>query len=189
MTTPNGRGRPTKYNDAYANMAKQLCLLCHSLGEIETVDKLAEFFEVGDATIHRWMNAHVHFREAIKEGRQRASGAVAASLYKRALGYDYTETRITYNSAGKQMGRTETMKHMASDTGSMCFALKNWAPEYWKDRREIVGDPDRPLIPKRTRIDVHLLDDHVLDILMAAILSSEQTELDDGTVPAQATRH
>ena len=188
-TNGNGRGRPTKYQNGHVNLARQICLLCHSLDEIATIIKLAEFFEVGDATITRWMKEHDDFRVAIKEGRQRASGEVVASLYKKAIGYDYTETKITYNSAGKEMNRVETVKHVAGDTGAMCFALKNWASDYWKDRREIVGDPSRPLIPTRSRLDVHLLDDGALDILMAAILASRHTELDDGTSPSQDSLH
>lgn len=56
--------RPTKYQEAYAEQARKLCLLgC-------TDAELADFFEVSEATINNWKLEYPEFLESIKRVRQ-----------------------------------------------------------------------------------------------------------------------
>lgn len=55
--------RPTKYQEAYAEQARKLCLLGYTDAE------LADFFEVSEATINNWKLEYPEFLESIKRVR------------------------------------------------------------------------------------------------------------------------
>lgn len=55
--------RPTKYQEAYAEQARKLCLLGYTDAE------LADFFEVSESTINKWKLDYPEFSESIKKGR------------------------------------------------------------------------------------------------------------------------
>ncbi len=52
--------RPTKYQEAYAEQARKLCLLGYTDAE------LADFFEVSESTINKWKLDYPKFSESIK---------------------------------------------------------------------------------------------------------------------------
>lgn len=52
--------RPTKYQEAYAEQARKLCLLGYTDAE------LADFFEVSESTINKWKLDYPEFSESIK---------------------------------------------------------------------------------------------------------------------------
>jgi len=82
LTNPLEReaGRPSKYDPAFADQARKLCLLG------STDEELADFFEVCPATIYNWQREHPAFLEAIRAGKIKADAEVADSLYRRATG-------------------------------------------------------------------------------------------------------
>lgn len=55
--------RPTKYQEAYAEQARKLCLLGYTDAE------LADFFEVSESTINKWKLDYPEFSESIKRVR------------------------------------------------------------------------------------------------------------------------
>lgn len=55
--------RPTKYQEAYAEQARKLCLLGYTDAE------LADFFEVSESTINKWKIDYPKFSESIKRVR------------------------------------------------------------------------------------------------------------------------
>lgn len=55
--------RPTKYQEAYAEQARKLCLLGYTDAE------LADFFEVSESTINKWKLDYPEFSESIKKVR------------------------------------------------------------------------------------------------------------------------
>lgn len=55
--------RPTKYQEAYAEQARKLCLLGYTDAE------LADFFEVSESTINKWKLDYPKFSESIKRVR------------------------------------------------------------------------------------------------------------------------
>ncbi len=55
--------RPTKYQEAYAEQARKLCLLGYTDAE------LADFFEVSESTINKWKLDYPKFSESIKKVR------------------------------------------------------------------------------------------------------------------------
>ena len=71
--------RPTKYQEAYAEQARKLCLLGYTDAE------LADFFEVSESTINKWKLDYPKFSESIKKGKAVADAEVSDRLYQRAM--------------------------------------------------------------------------------------------------------
>ena len=120
-------GRPTRYRKEFAEQAKTLC----RLGATDV--ELADFFEVGEATLSRWKLAHKEFRESLKEGKSQADAEVASKLFKRATGYSHVDTKFATHE-GKITDSQEYVKHYAPDTIACIFWLKNRRPDLWRDR-------------------------------------------------------
>lgn len=129
-TEPAMRGRPTKYQEAYAGQAFKLCLL----GATDVA--LANFFEVDEATIYRWKDRYPEFCEALKAGKFRADAEVANKLYQRALGYSHPEDKIFQYEGDPVI--VPTMKHYPPDVKAAIMWLQNRQPELWRDKQEVV---------------------------------------------------
>lgn len=120
--------RPTKYDEAYAEQARKLCLLGH------TDEELAEFFEVAVSTIYEWKNAHPKFSEAIKNGKEVADADIANNLFNRAMGYTAKEKREEKTAEGFK--KVEAEKHIPGDVTAMIFWLKNRQRNKWRDKQD-----------------------------------------------------
>lgn len=118
--------RPTKYQKAYAEQARKLCLLGY------TDDQLADFFEVSASTINKWKLDHPRFSESIKKGKDVADGDVAESLYQRAMGYEHPEDDI--RAVDGAIVITPTIKRYPPDTTAAIFWLKNRQSKKWRDK-------------------------------------------------------
>lgn len=130
-------GRPTLYQEAYAEQAFKLCLLG------ATNEQLADFFGVAVATIHNWKDAHPEFLDALKAGKEEADSRVAQSLYRRALGYEHSAVKIL-SYEGESFEHEYTEKY-PPDTTAAIFWLKNRQPHLWRDRKEVTGPDGQPL--------------------------------------------
>jgi transposase-like protein len=138
-------GRPSGYKPEYAKIAKKLCRLGATRKEI------AEFFEVGETTIFRWIAEHRAFRTALKVGKAYADKRVTESLYHRAVGYSHDAVKILQvvrTAVVKVNGRDEVVhervihkepyvEHVPPDTVACIFWLKNRRPDEWRDVHKI----------------------------------------------------
>ncbi len=124
-----GAGRPTKYDEKYAEQAYKLCLLG------ATDEEMADFFEVTETTINNWKIEFPEFFESIKKGKQVADGNVADRLYQRALGFEHDSEEIKV--ADGEVVRVPVRKIYPPDPTSMIFWLKNRQPKKWRDKQEI----------------------------------------------------
>ena len=124
------QGRPSKYKEEYAEQARKLCLLG------ATDAKLADFFEVDEATINRWKHDFPEFCKSLKAGKMQADAEVAESLFNRARGYVAPDLDIKMYEG--QIIETPYMKHYPPDATSMIFWLKNRQPDLWREKREAV---------------------------------------------------
>lgn len=98
--------------------------------------ELAEILEVNIGTVEYWWRNIPEFKEAVKRGKEQADVRVVESLYKRALGYEYEETRqVTgINRNGQKYHyTTRTKKRVPADTTAAIFWLKNRQRRYWAD--------------------------------------------------------
>jgi hypothetical protein len=60
---------------------------------------------------------------------------VASALFKKATGYE-VKTEKLFQFKGEVV-RGETVEYVAPDTAAASFWLRNRAPDYWKERREV----------------------------------------------------
>lgn len=154
-------GRPTEYQNKYAEQVYKLCLLG------ATDQEIADFFDVDVSTIGNWKNAYPEFLEAIKRGKITADADVASSLFKRANGYQYDE--VTYEKIGDGDSITEVTatgtetvkqdrfkkkvvtKEMAPDVAAQNIWLKNRrgkvkdGGQRWADKHEVTGEGGGPI--------------------------------------------
>lgn len=122
--------RPSKYRSEYAEQAYKFCLLG------ATDAKLGEFFDVDEATINRWKEAHAEFCESIKRGKAIADAEIAHSLFQRAKGYSHEAVKI-FNNQGEIIVEPY-VEHYPPDTGAAMAWLKNRQSALWRDRIEKV---------------------------------------------------
>lgn len=129
---PDLGGRPTAYQDKYAEQAKVLA----SLGATDM--EQAQFFGVSIRTLHRWKIEHPEFREALEMGKDEADGKVEKSLYQRATGYTFDSEKILVVEGEVQ--RIETLEHVPPDTKAAMFWLQNRRPGLWRSVNHIKHD-------------------------------------------------
>jgi len=129
-------GRTPKWNPQYCEIAKRFALL----GMKD--DEMADSMGIVRSTFYKWMHDYPEFSDAVKQGRENADGEVIAALFKKAKGYEYTETE-THESDKDGVKLVTKVRHQPPDTGSMVFWLKNRRPNEWRDRREYVAEVDQ----------------------------------------------
>lgn len=101
-----------------------------------TDEDLAKRIGIGVRTIYDWKKRYPQFLQALNNNKAVADGAVENALYKRAIGYEYTETYVI--KGGKEDGAVKTVtKHMPPDVIAAIFWLKNRKPKQWRDKVEV----------------------------------------------------
>jgi len=75
---------------------------------------------------------HSEFSETLKNSKEELIENLEDSLFRRAMGYSYEETKIEKESDGRAK-ITKTTKELPPDVGALIFALKNLAPGKWKN--------------------------------------------------------
>lgn len=121
-------------------------------------DKLLQFIRDGSTIVNAckaagcsesqfyfWRTKNPEFaaevKEAQKEHRAKIVPELERALYKRALGYEYTETKTeTFPDGNDRV--TVTRKQIPPDVGALVFALCNLAPGDWRNKIEnqVSGD-------------------------------------------------
>lgn len=113
-----------------------------------TNEELCTFFEVSsNRTLYNWCDKHPDFKEAMKAGKTLANANVAMSLYKRAIGYSYSEEtkelRINPETGRKEMTVTKIIsKHVPPETLAGIFWMKNREPDKWRDKQTVQHEVD-----------------------------------------------
>ncbi len=113
-----------------------------------TLDCIADELGVAVGTICEWQGKYPEFAEAIKELRTKAVRGIESALFKGAAGYEYEETKVTQDL--DKEGNTirshveKTTKRRAPNAAMAIFALKNRAPEQYKNDPEQAPEDDGP---------------------------------------------
>lgn len=99
---------------------------------------LSEFFKVDLSAVEYWLRNYPEFAEAKERGGMEADIKVAASLYKRALGFEYTEEeyeRVVNKVTGeaKMILKKSTSKYYPPSEKAINTWLRNRQPELWSD--------------------------------------------------------
>lgn len=110
--------------------ARSLCR--HGL----TLPEIAAEFGIARSTLCNWKKRYPEFSEAMEEGKGVADAKVEDSLFQRALGYSFEETRAHQGLSDGEMVTKKierTTKHIPGDVTAMIFWLKNRCPGKWRD--------------------------------------------------------
>lgn len=123
-------GRPTDYRREFAAQAKKLCLL--GATDVE----LADFFQVSDRTIYRWINEHREFCQALKMGKKACDDRVERSLYHRATGFSHDAVKIFLPAGAKKPVIVPYREVVPPSDVACIFWLKNRRRAEWRDKVE-----------------------------------------------------
>ena len=125
---PATMGRPTDYKPEHAKEAKKL----YALGATDL--EVADFFEINQATLYRWLVRHSDFSEAAKAGKEALDDRVERSLYHRAVGYSHDAVKVMQFQG--QPVIVPYREHVAPDVGAATLWLKNRRKDVWRDKVE-----------------------------------------------------
>lgn len=96
-----------------------------------TNQQIAHNMGIHHDTLHRWSKKDKSIYDALKKGKEVVDREVENALFKRAVGYKYTEEQVTND------GRiVEVEKYMRPDTTAQIFWLKNRKREQWRDKQD-----------------------------------------------------
>ena len=95
-----------------------------------TDEQIAANVGISVRTLYRWKQQYCQICHALKKGKDTADREIENALFKRAKGYDFTETRVK-KKGGVVVEETVITKHIPCDTTAQIFWLKNRKPEYW----------------------------------------------------------
>lgn len=120
--------------------------ICNYMREGDSQKLACNKVGIGTSAFHDWVRKDPQFSEDIKKAKDDFQatilGKLEASLWKRALGYEATETEVEY--VGDAQGnptviksRKTKVKHFAPDVGALVFALTNVAPDKWVNRQRV----------------------------------------------------
>jgi len=104
-----------------------------------TDEQIAGLLGVSYQTLKRLNKEHSALSSALKEGKKKLVADLADTLYRKALGKITTKDTKKFIEEGdngkKKVKIEETIKEYAPDTGALCFALCNLAPDRFKNVR------------------------------------------------------
>lgn len=119
--------------------------------ETMTEGQIAARLGVSSSSWENYKNAYPELMACLRKGKEILIDELKATLKKKALGYDYTE--IKEKSEPDEYGemvvveRTETIKHVVPDLGSIHLLLKN-LDDTWRN-------DDKPTMDlKREQLDL-----------------------------------
>ncbi len=123
-------GRPTLYTADHALRARMAW-------EIGATDAQVAFLVgVSESTLARWCARHPDMAEARTAGHDDADTRVTFSLYRRAVGYDYIETRILLPFGAKEPLVIPVTRHKHGESAAAFRWLAIRKPAQWSGRAE-----------------------------------------------------
>jgi len=121
-------GRPTKYEDKYAKIAKKMC-------ELGATDfDIVEALGIARSTFYKWRLENQEFSDALKVGKSPADDRVKQSLYRRAVGYEYETVKIFQFQGQEVIVPYTEIQH--PDTTAAIFWLKNRCSDEFRNNPE-----------------------------------------------------
>jgi len=134
-------GRNAAYDiDIHPDWARALCIEGLSNKEI------AQKFGIGESTFYEWINKYPEFSDALKEGKEPADCRVEMALYKRAMGYQYTETKVVTDGSGEIVKTERKTVDVVPDVGAQKLWLTNRKKAAWKERTVTEVEGGAPVV-------------------------------------------
>lgn len=147
--------------------------MCH-LGAPEK--EIAEMLGVSTHTLAKWRQDYPEFEMAYQLGRTEADAKVAAKLFRRTQGYEYTKTKTKQNADGEIVEEVTETVHVPPDVGACIFWLTNRRPDLWQQRVERT-------LPNGGNIPLDNVSDIELARRVAFLLAKAAQELMDSNQP------
>lgn len=122
-----------------------------------TDEQIAHNIGVARTTLYDWKNKYSDISDALKKGKEVVDREVENALLKRALGYEYEETKVEDDGYEKKI--TKTIKEVVPDVTAQIFWLKNRKPTVWRDKQDIEHSGTIDLSDKSKLIEEYLKDD------------------------------
>ena len=103
--------------------------------------EIAKGLGISSTVLYEWMKEYPTFTESIKRGKSLSDQKVVESLYKRATGFTFTETKRVDD--GNSVRIESVVKCVPPDTTACIYWTKNRMGQEWRDKRvEEVSGPD-----------------------------------------------
>lgn len=115
-------GRPNKY---LSNVKPRFDEIKDWVAQGVTDKEIAKMLGINKATIVEYKNKYPEFNELIKNGRKENVEELKNALFKKAIGFQYTETETTINSDGSKKTKTIKKTALPSET-AILILLKHW---------------------------------------------------------------
>jgi len=123
-------GRPTSYTPEHAETAR----LFYEIGA--TDEQVARMLRIHLSTLYRWRERYPDFAEAALVGKDDADARVQAAMYRRAIGYDYRETKAFLPLGAKEAVQVEVTRHAPADPRVGMQWLRIRRAAQWREPRE-----------------------------------------------------
>ncbi len=166
------RGRKNKYETVVKpNFSKIIKWLENGATERQVAENLG----VGYSTFEKYKAENLEFQELIKNSRRAVIQELRGALIKRAIGFEYKETKVVTEQiaipkflqealyeAGFDVGditqikntRTETMtKQALPDVAALNLALKNYDSDNWANDPQMMKIREKELKLREKQID------------------------------------
>lgn len=125
---------------------KQMCLTM-------TEAQIAETLGVSYSAWKRYKSRSEPLRSALKKGRQDLVMELRSALIKRAMGFEYTEKKVT--EEGGNITKTETStKYYPPDVAALNLALKNYDPFNWANDPQMIRIREKELELQEKKIEM-----------------------------------
>lgn len=107
-----------------------------------TEAEIAAELDINPSTLTRWKQRYSELVDALNVSRDFVDSLVEDSLLKRALGYEYEETKMVATQDGKTRRVEKTTRGIVPDVTAQIFWLKNRQPGRWRDKQEVEHSGD-----------------------------------------------
>jgi hypothetical protein len=94
-------------------------------------EEMARVMLIPIATLEYWMRTKPGFRQAVEDGKMDADAKVANALFRRAIGYDYTEE--VHSSYKGVLSKITVRRHSVPDTWAAFKWLTSRQRSKWTD--------------------------------------------------------
>jgi hypothetical protein len=123
------RGAPPEYN------ARIHCKVASAVMRMgKSRRELREILNIAESTLYKWQQQHEEFAEALRACAREADAQVEASLFQRAIGYEYDELKVIDDGGRRRVEKTR--KQVPPDVNAQNFWLRNRQADRWKEHPE-----------------------------------------------------
>ncbi len=115
-------GRPNKYE---SNVKPRFNEILEWLQLGATEKEVAENLGVNQKVFCKYKQQYTELNDLIKKGRKQPVQAIKAALYKKAIGFEYTESKLIEDDEGHWKKETYRKQSLPDPTAAMML-LKHW---------------------------------------------------------------